>query len=170
MRRELRNVLHALPQRGHLDRHDVEAIEQVFAELALRDQALEIPVRGRDHAHVHGDVGVPAHPSEGARFEDAQQLRLELRGHLSDFVQQQRPAIRELEETLLELLGVREGSLLVPEQLTSMNGPSARALCAWRCRAMSSFPVPVSPSSSTMAVPLAATRSSICTARRNPAL
>ena len=63
VRGEQRDVLLALAQRRHLDRHDREAPVEVLAELAARDERLEILVRRRDDAHVDlrpGDRRRPA--------------------------------------------------------------------------------------------------------------
>jgi hypothetical protein len=46
----------SLAQRRQGDRDDVESVEEVLAEPPVRDQLLEIPVRGRDHAHVDVDA------------------------------------------------------------------------------------------------------------------
>ena len=52
VRHQRGHVLEPLAQRRHLDRHDVQPVEQVLAEAPLRDLALEIlvgrrPARGR---------------------------------------------------------------------------------------------------------------------------
>jgi hypothetical protein len=53
---QLGNVLDVIAQGGHVDRKDVEPVVEVFAELALADQVLEVLVRGGDDADVgmHG--------------------------------------------------------------------------------------------------------------------
>jgi len=47
-----RNLLAALAQRWDFETDHIQAIEQVFAELALCDQLLEIGVGRRDDAHI----------------------------------------------------------------------------------------------------------------------
>jgi hypothetical protein len=53
VRDQERDVLPALPERRDLDREDAEAVVEVGAEAALAHLALEVPVRRRDHPHVH---------------------------------------------------------------------------------------------------------------------
>ena len=50
-----RDVLAALAQRRQPDRHDVEAVEQVLAELPVVGQLLQAALRSGDDAHVHRD-------------------------------------------------------------------------------------------------------------------
>ena len=47
------HVLQPLAQRRHLDRHDVQPVEQILPEPALRDLPLEILVGRREHPDVH---------------------------------------------------------------------------------------------------------------------
>ena len=55
VRDERRNVLAPLAQRRHVDRHDVQPIEQILAKAPFGDLRLEILVRRREHAHVDLD-------------------------------------------------------------------------------------------------------------------
>ena len=48
-----RNIVAALTQGRHVDRIDIEAIEQVFAERALGNLLRQIPVGCRNDAHIH---------------------------------------------------------------------------------------------------------------------
>src|ERR1017187_5960781 len=50
-----RDVLRPLAQRRHDNRHDLQAVEEVLAELALRHRLLELLVRGREHSHIDAD-------------------------------------------------------------------------------------------------------------------
>ncbi len=47
-----RNLDAAFAQRRDVQADDVEAVEEVFAEAALRDQRVEVGVGGGDQAHV----------------------------------------------------------------------------------------------------------------------
>ena len=49
---EERNILLALAERRHKKRDNIEAVEEVFAEVALGDLFFEILVGGGDEAHV----------------------------------------------------------------------------------------------------------------------
>ena len=74
-------------------------------------------VAGRDHAHVRLLCLGGADAHEDAGFEHAQQLDLQVRWHLGDLVEEQRAAVRTLEEALMLTFGPREAALLMPEQL-----------------------------------------------------
>ena len=56
-----------------------------------------IGVGGAEQTHVDPDFLGAAQTSETAILQHAQQLGLQLRRHFRDFIQQQRPAIRQLE-------------------------------------------------------------------------
>src|SRR5438552_15432563 len=52
-----------------------------------------------------------------AAFEHAQQLRLRLRAQIADFVEEERPAVSQLEAALAALRRAGEGAPLVSEHL-----------------------------------------------------
>src|SRR4029079_12483173 len=56
--------------------------------------------------------------TERVGLEHAEELRLELRRHLPDLVEEERAAVREVEEALLEVARVGERALLVAEEET----------------------------------------------------
>jgi hypothetical protein len=100
-----------------LHRHDVEAVVEVFSELTRADHRLEVAVGGRDHAHVDLDRPDPADPLEALLLEDAQQLDLGRARKIADLVEEQRPAVRQLESPALLPVGPSEGPPLVAEEL-----------------------------------------------------
>jgi len=75
-RGEARDVLGPLSEGGNGDRHDIEAVEQVRAEAALLDQALQGLVGGGDQPHVHSERPVAADGVHRSLLEHAQQLDL----------------------------------------------------------------------------------------------
>ena len=81
-----------LAQGRKVDLEDREPVEEVLAELALRDRPREVAVRGRDDAHVGLQHLRPAEPLELALLEDAQELRLHGRAHLAHLVEEERAA------------------------------------------------------------------------------
>ena len=95
--REQRDVVLPLPEGRKLNRDDVQTIEKVFAERALADCVLWVAVRRGQHAHVNRNFVRAAEASNLSVFEYAQQLRLKREGHLGDFVQEERAAVRKLE-------------------------------------------------------------------------
>ena len=60
---EQRDVVLALAQRRHDQMDDVEPVEEVFAELPLRDHVAQVPVGRRDHAHVRRGRAVWSAPT-----------------------------------------------------------------------------------------------------------
>ena len=115
--REERHVGAALPQRRDVHRDHVEAVEQVFAELALLDLRLEVLVRRGEDADVHRDRVRAADPLDLPRLEHAQQLDLQVRPHRADFVEEQRPAVGQLEAPRLVAVRAGEGAAHVAEEL-----------------------------------------------------
>ena len=113
---EAGHVLPALAQRR--DGHGVaEAREQVGAEAALLDVALERTVGGGDDEGVHlARLGV-AHAEELARIQEAQQLRLHGGIDVAHLVEEQHAAVRDLEAALLVARGLRERALDMAEEL-----------------------------------------------------
>src|ERR1700730_10483197 len=112
-----RNVLATLAERWQRHRNHVEAIEEIFAEAALVDHLREIAVRGGDDTCVDGDGLCRADGPDLAALERAQELGLQARRHLADLVEQERPAMRFLEQPLLVRGRSREGPLDVAEEL-----------------------------------------------------
>ena len=114
---QARDVPFALAQRRDVDRHDVEAVQQVFAEPALADLLVEALVGRGDDPHVDVDRLARPDARNDALLQRAQHLGLGREAHVSDLVEEQRAAVG-----LLELPGpVRrragKAPLQVPEQL-----------------------------------------------------
>src|SRR5207247_11252606 len=78
---------------------------------------LEVLVGGREDAHVDLERAVAADPLELALLQDAQDLGLRLRPHVADLVEEERPAVGDLELALARRDRPREGALLVTEEL-----------------------------------------------------
>ena len=115
---EHRNVLAALAQRRHDDVNDVEAVEQVLAERALRDHVAQVAVGRRDHADVDdAAAAVGADLLQLAGLEEAQQQALHAQRHLADFVEEDRAHVGGFELARLVAIGAGEAALDVAEQL-----------------------------------------------------
>ena len=114
---EQRRVAGALTERREADRDDVESVEEILAERALRDQLLQIAVRRCDEADVDAHRLDPADALELALLERAKELHLHLDGDLADLVEEQRAAVRELEASGLARDRARERAALVAEEL-----------------------------------------------------
>ena len=112
-----RNVLAPLPQRRHTERDGVDAEVEVLAQAPVPERRVHVDVGRADEPEVHAHVAVAAQRPVAALLQNAQQLGLQVRGHLADLVKQQRSPLRELEEAFLVCMRAREGALPVPEDL-----------------------------------------------------
>jgi hypothetical protein len=135
----------------------VEAVKRSSRKRPAFDFLLQVAVGGGEDAGVDADFGVGADALEAAVLRDAQQLGLELRRHLGDFIEENRAAVGHLESA--DALGDRagEGAFSWPNsslssrfsgmaaQLTFTSGPAARGLQAWMTSARTSLPTPLSP-------------------------
>ena len=174
------DVFLALAQRRHLDGDDVQAVVEVLAELAGRDHRRQVAVGRGDQPDVDLDGAGAAQPLEFVLLEHAQDLRLRVRAHVADFVEEQRAAVGLLEPADALLVGAGEGALLVAEQLRLEQVLLQRGAVhldevargavrvVWTAPAISSLPVPVSPRTSTVVLLLATLRTTPSTFSRAP--
>ena len=92
-------------------------VEQVLPEAAGRHLGGQVLVGGTEDAHVDWQLGRAAHRPHGPLLDDAQELALHRQRHLADLVEEQRAAVRGLEEALAVFVGAGEGALAVAEEL-----------------------------------------------------
>ena len=111
------DVLATVAQRRQVHGDGVDAIEEVLAELAALHGRREVAIGGGHQPDVHPARAGAAHAEERAGLQHAQQLHLAVGLHVADLVEQQRAAVRELDEAGLGVDGAGEGALLVAEQL-----------------------------------------------------
>ena len=116
------DVLRAVAQRRKLHAQYVQPKEEIFAERAVAHAAFEAPVGCCDHPDVNVDIPGAADPLEGLLVQKPQELRLQRRRHLPDFVQKHRAAVRRLEQPAPLSPRIREGSLFVAEELAFEQG------------------------------------------------
>ena len=111
------DVLGPIAQRRDLDARDRQAEVQVGAKRPLVDLGAQIAVRRRDDADIDLDVFLAAEAAKRAAFEHAEQRRLHGQRQLTDLVEEDRAAVRQLERPFLPALRAGEGAPLVSEQL-----------------------------------------------------
>ena len=99
-----------------MNRHDVQAVEQILAERVLVDLLFEVLVGRGDDADVDLDHLVAAQPLELLLLQHAQHLGLRLEAHVADFVEEDRALVGLLELADLPIGGAGERALLVTEQ------------------------------------------------------
>src|SRR5205823_5426771 len=163
--------------RRQLDGDHLQAPEEVLAEPSFLHELRKVAVGGADHAQVEQDRLLSADPLDLVLLQRPEDLRLEIQRQIADLVEEQRPAVRQLELAQLLPVGAGEGAALVAEELaltrlagmagrfTATNGLVLRSLRAWMYRASTSFPVPLSLVTSTV-TGLAAIFSATCTTAR----
>ena len=112
-----REVVLALAQRRQLDGEDVEAVVEILAQLAVLHGVRGIDVGRGNDADVDGLLLPSAKAAELPLLQHAQQLDLRGRRHLRNFVEKERPAVRELEASFASIGRAGERALLVAENL-----------------------------------------------------
>ena len=114
---QVRDFFLAFPQRGEVHRYHVDAVVQVFSKRAFGDGFLEVFVRRGDHAGIDLHVGFTSDPGKLSVLKDLEELGLQARADLADFVQKDRPVIGEFEFSGLSPEGAGERSFFIAEQL-----------------------------------------------------
>ena len=104
---EGRDVARALAERRQDDGDDVEAVEEVLAELPRLHHRLEVAVRRGDDADVDRDRLVAADAPDLALLEGAEDLPLQREREVADLVEEEGRAGGGLEEAGLAGLGAR---------------------------------------------------------------
>ena len=84
---------------SHLHRPRGEAIVEVLAKAARTDLGPEVPVRGREDAHIDLARRVFSYALVLPFLEHAQEFRLQLEGKVPELVQKDGPPVRQLEPT-----------------------------------------------------------------------
>jgi hypothetical protein len=110
-------ILWPLAQRRQPNVEYVDAIEQVFPELALRDRACEVTIRCRDDPHIRPDWPRATESDEFSLLQDAEAFRLREERHLTDFVEEQHTAVGEFELADFDTVCARERPALESEEL-----------------------------------------------------
>ena len=101
--RQQRNVLVPLAQRRQLHGDDVQAVEEILAELPLLHHLAQLDVRRGDDPDVDLDRLDAAEAHELALLDHAQQLGLRLERDVADLVEEDRALVGELEQALLRV-------------------------------------------------------------------
>src|SRR5579864_2447274 len=113
-----REVVAPLAERRNADRDDVQAIVQIFAEEIFGHSFVEIAVGGGDDAHIDGNLTSAAHRANSTLLQYAQQLDLHGQSHLADFIEEDRAAVCDFEESALVLVRSGKGAFQITEKLT----------------------------------------------------
>jgi hypothetical protein len=95
---------------------------EVFAETTLACGRGEILIRGCKDPNIHRLISRAADPADRPLLDHLKELGLKSIGQEPHLVEKDRPAVGDLEESDLRLLGVGECSALVAEQLRLEQG------------------------------------------------
>ena len=90
------SIRSARAQRRKRQLDDVQAEEEVVAELARRDSRFQVAVRRRDQAHVGRSRAGLAHSLVAPLLKEPEQFRLEQERKIADLVEEQRPPFGRL--------------------------------------------------------------------------
>jgi hypothetical protein len=124
--REQHDVPAAFPQRRQDHGDDRQALIEVLAEPPLAYRGREVLARRGQDPDVDRVVARGPESPHPPLLEGLQELRLEPLGQEADLVQEERPAVRRLEEARLAVAGIGEGAPLVAEQLGFQEGRRER--------------------------------------------
>src|SRR5262249_10030668 len=111
------NIPLALAERGQANRHHLQSIEEILAELPRTDCLIEIAMRGGDHPHVDADIRQTADALEGLLLEKPEELCLQRHRHLADLVEEHRSPVGRFEQPPLLLPGVGKRAALMAKEL-----------------------------------------------------
>ena len=105
------------PQGRHGDGHDLQPVEQVLAEGAVLELLPEVHVGGGHHADIHLHRSATAQGLHLAFLQHPQEAHLGAQGHGADFIEEDGAAMGLAELARCVLAGIREGPLVVAEEL-----------------------------------------------------
>ena len=113
---DVRNVILMFAEGRDAELHDIEPLEEVGAELAVADAERQVAIRRRDKPHIDFNLLFSPNTHEASTFKNTQQQGLCLREKFPNFVKEQRPAVRHLEESIGLTLRSSERALFVSEE------------------------------------------------------
>jgi hypothetical protein len=112
------DVTLALAKRRKLEPCDVQSIEEVGPKPIVGYRRLQGRVCPRDDAGVKSAFLRPSQTAETSVFYDPEELSLELKGQLGNFVEEYGTGSGNLEEAAFQRAGIGKCTRLVAKQLT----------------------------------------------------
>ena len=97
---------------------NAQAVEKIVPQLSFFDGGSRGTIGGGDHSNRDRNRGSSPDSPHLSFLENAEKLGLNFGRHLGDLVEEEGPAVRLLETTLVSLDGIGKGTLLVTEKLT----------------------------------------------------
>src|ERR1051326_7947188 len=115
---EKREVRLAVSERREIYGKDIEAVVEILSELLLLHRVAQVAVRRGDHADIHLHRFRPSDPVERAVLQHAEEFHLKRLARLSDFIEKNRPPVRQLESPGPLAHCASEGAPFVSKELT----------------------------------------------------
>src|SRR5262245_23600488 len=116
MPHQQRDILRPLAQRRHLYGKDMQAIEEIGAELLRLHHSREIAVGRGDQPRLRAQGAGAAQPLELALLQHPQQLRLHLQRQLAHLVEEEGAALGQLKAAEALRHGAGKGAFLMAEE------------------------------------------------------
>src|SRR5580704_9386117 len=112
-----RNVFSSFPQWRHINRKNVETVEEIAAKRARLDGHLQVTVSGSNHPYVGTDGASSADALKFMFLQNAQQSNLGFDRKLSHFIEEDRASLCQFEAAQAPLQRTGKGAFLMAEQL-----------------------------------------------------
>ena len=116
-RRQDEDLLFAISQRGNADLHHVQAVVEVFPEVASHEPLLEVAIGGGDDPDIDIDRAVSPDTGKAEVLQDVQEFGLQRKGKIGDLVEIDRSLVGILELARLATVRSGERALFVTGQL-----------------------------------------------------
>src|ERR1041384_2357063 len=110
------DIFQPFPQRGNVDRENVQAVKQVASELSAAGHLREVSMGGCDDADIDLHGPCTAETLELVLLENAKQLRLQFERNVPDLIQEQRAAVCAFEPSEAGADGAGKRAALMSEQ------------------------------------------------------
>src|SRR3954451_17188829 len=114
---QLSDVFDAVAKWRQEDLEGVDAIHEIFAEVAGGDHVWQIAMCSANDANINIRGAVFTHPANLAAFKHPQEFGLHRFGKLADFVEENCAAIGDFKQSDAVLVGTREGTFAMAEEL-----------------------------------------------------
>jgi hypothetical protein len=92
-------VRRPLPQRGDLDRQNLEPVVEVCSELSLFHHCMQVPIGGRNDPDTHRDLSIFANTKHAVLLQEAQEHGLHAIVQLANLVEEEDPTFCGTDQT-----------------------------------------------------------------------
>ena len=111
-----RNIFLAFPKGRNTYGKNIEPVEQGLQETLSINFGYKLSVRSRHEPRVHGHAFLAPHAKERTGVQKGQELCLQGKRKLTNFVEEQGSSLSQFEHSLFSSPGSSEGACLVAEQ------------------------------------------------------